>query len=142
MRVPGVSQGRLFAAQMALVVERRFAHIDADNPCAGIVVGDDCGLVCATACYQYVNIWPEIPVGPEKPVGVFWVEPLPVVHKPSIQILYRLRVLPFLVLLRDDINLWTKFHLFWFRLHATHDAVIQRSTRNLLQLLLYRVSLM
>jgi len=95
---------RVLLLQKAVMVERRGAHVDRDDPRATVREGEDGRLAGATASHEDVEIAPGPTVGPEHPVGVARIEPLPAAGEPGGQIDDRLGVHPFFVLARDDVG--------------------------------------
>ena len=98
-----ISESVLFL-QEAVVVERGLAHVDRHDIRPGVREGEHGGLVGATAGNQDVEIGPDVLVGPEQPVRVTRVEPLPVASEPAREVEDWLRVSPFLVLVGNDIG--------------------------------------
>ena len=94
---------RVLIDQVFVVIQRRLTHVDRDDLRGGIVVGKHRGLIRATPGNEDVHAHGVFPVGPEDPMRVARVKPLPVIGQPARQIQDRGRVDPLLVLAGDDV---------------------------------------
>ena len=112
---------RVLVLEIALVIQRRPADIDRHHLGGRVGVRQDRRLVGAAAGHENVEVWLVGTVGPQDPVRVAGIEPLPVVSEPALKILDRFGVGPFLVLACNHVGagvghlnrLLGEFHRFW-----------------------------
>jgi hypothetical protein len=110
------------------MLKRGRAHINPNDMRFRVVVSKDSCLIGATPGNEDIQVGLVVAVGPENPVGVAGVKPLPVVHQPSREIQNGLGIHPPLVLAGHGIFEWIVGHDGWFLLLGvkTHNLQIFR----------------
>ena len=84
--------------EIPVVIERRLADVDGHHSRSRIRVGKHRRLVGTAAGNEDVYVGRVAPVGPEHPVGMGGIKPLPVAGQPGRQVEDGLRVDPPLIL--------------------------------------------